>query len=124
MAFITYILIVRVLAGAVTGQNWNYDLLGPSSWPQRYPACGRSAQSPIGIKTACTVYRSFEPFRFSADYTLTNNLTLVHDGTTVDGDYAGTNGSSLTLTGGGLNGTFTFHLHWGTNYSIGSEHQV
>ena len=121
------ILIASTVAGLVTSQSWDYTAVGPDVWQDYYSGCGGSLQSPINIKTACTVQRSYEPFQFSAAYGNVYKMKLIHSGMSVNGDLADAGGSSLTLTGGGLNGIFdflAFHLHWGTNYRSGSEHQV
>ena len=120
-------LIASTIPGLVTTQRWDYAAMGPDVWRDYFPVCGRSSQSPINIETARTVQRSYEPFQFSSAYDSAYNMTLTHSGTTVHGDLNEDGDSSLTLTGGGLNGTFAFlafHLHWGENYRTGSEHQV
>jgi carbonic anhydrase len=107
--------------------SWDYHALGPDVWSDTYPSCANHSQSPINIQTACTTYQSFTPFHFTSAYDLTNNFTLVNNGHTIVGTYIGNASSALTLTGGGLNGTYNlrnFHLHWGENYKSGSEHQV
>jgi carbonic anhydrase len=107
--------------------QWNYGALGPDVWKDFFPACGGSSQSPINIKTACTTFKSFEPFLFSSGYNLTQDFTLTNTGHMINAVQTNTTAFSLQLTGGGLSGTFTldnFHLHWGENYNSGSEHQV
>ncbi|CAF1254402.1 unnamed protein product, partial [Rotaria sordida] len=96
-------------------------------WSETHESCGRYSQSPIIIKTACTVYRTFTPFDFSSAYNLQHDFTLLNTGHTVVGTYHGNDSSPFNLTGGGLNGTFrlhNFHLHWGENHRTGSEHQI
>jgi carbonic anhydrase len=108
-------------------ETWNYADLGPDVWSDTYPACARHSQSPINIRTACTTYEPFTPFRFSSNYSLTHDFTLTNNGHSIIGRYNGSNSSRLILTGGGLDGNFqflNFHLHWGENYKSGSEHQV
>jgi carbonic anhydrase len=107
--------------------HWNYRELGPDVWPDFYPTCGRTAQSPINIKTACTIYQSYAPFQFSSAYDLTQDFTLTNNGHTISGAPVDKTKFPLTLTGGGLTKPFTFvnfHLHWGENYKSGSEHQL
>ncbi|CAF1015927.1 unnamed protein product [Adineta ricciae] len=108
--------------------QWNYGDLGPDVWSDFYSICGRRAQSPINIRTPCTVFQSFKVFTFSSAYTQTRKFKLLNNGHTIVGTYIDTNRSSpYELNGGGLNGTFkltNFHLHWGENYKSGSEHRV
>ncbi|CAF3441502.1 unnamed protein product [Rotaria socialis] len=109
------------------GQDWNYQDLGPDMWSETYPMCAGTSQSPIIIKTACTTYRTFAPFRFSSDYNLTYNFTLLNNGHTITSTYNSNGSTPFTLSGGGLNGTFqflNFHVHWDENSKSGSEHQV
>jgi carbonic anhydrase len=106
---------------------WNYGALGPDVWPDAYPACGGSSQSPINIKTACTKYQSYAPFQFSSAYSATQSFTLTNNGHSIIGTQVDKTKYPLTLTGGGLSEPFTFvdfHLHWGENYKSGSEHQM
>jgi carbonic anhydrase len=125
-AFISISILLTIIH-LTTSNVWNYRDLGPDVWSDNYPSCAGRSQSPINIQTACTTYRSLLPFQFSLNYNLTLNFTLTNNGHTIVGTYEGNNPSSLTITGGGLNGTFqfvNFHLHWGENYKSGSEHQV
>ncbi|CAF3492226.1 unnamed protein product [Rotaria sp. Silwood1] len=96
-------------------------------WSETYPSCAGHSQSPINIKTACTIYQIFTPFNFSLAYNLNYTFKLLNNGHTIVGTYNGNDSSPFILTGGGLNGTFefsNFHLHWDENSKSGSEHQV
>jgi carbonic anhydrase len=107
--------------------GWNYGQEGPDVWSDDYPACAGNAQSPINIRTACTAYKLFSPFKFSAAYSATHNFKFINNGHSIAGTYTGSDSSIFELTGGGLDGTYifsSFHLHWGENYKSGSEHQV
>ena len=104
--------------------EWNYGRFGPDVWYKKFPQCAGEYQSPVNIKTACTIYRQFEPFHFSSAFYKPMKFTLIHDGHSVKGKPLG---EKLFLSGGNLNGTFTFknfHLHWGPNQNVGSEHQM
>ncbi|CAF1197255.1 unnamed protein product [Rotaria sp. Silwood1] len=125
-AFIFILLLLTIVCQA-TGETWDYHESGPDVWSEVYGSCGTYSQSPIVIKTACTVYRNFTPFDFSSAYHLKHDFTLINNGHTIVGTYNGNDSSPFNLTGGGLNGTFqfyNFHLHWGENARAGSEHQV
>jgi carbonic anhydrase len=109
------------------GSEWNYGDEGPDVWSDLYPLCDGQSQSPINIDTTSTVYHSVQIFKFSAGYSITQNFKLINNGHSISGTYTGNDPSLLTLTGGGLNGTYqfsSFHLHWGENYKSSSEHQV
>lgn len=119
-----FIVICKTEVPEAPSFEWNYGRFGPDVWFKKYPECAGENQSPINIKTACTIYQQFEPFHFSAAYYDSLKFTLVHDGHSVKGVPIG---RKLFLSGGNLNGTFTFinfHLHWGPNENVGSEHQV
>lgn len=112
----------------VSSNQWNYGHLGPDIWSDYYPMCAGKSQSPINILSACTKYAKLRPFKFSASHSEKHYFTLKNNGHTVIGIINDAyQQSPLTLTGGGLNGTFkfvNFHLHWGENYKSGSEHQM
>ncbi|CAF0867440.1 unnamed protein product [Adineta steineri] len=127
MPFVIFNLLYLTILPSTIVSTWNYGELGPDVWSDQYPLCIGHSQSPIDIKTACTIYQSFIPFHFSEDYNNSYNFTVVNNGHTILTKYSGNILLSLTLTGGGLNGTFeflNFHLHWGENYKSGSEHQI
>ena len=60
------------------------------------------SQSPIDIRTACTIYRSFESFKFSSTYNEAQKF------------YSDSNSNSilLTLNGDDLNGTISKNLKY------------
>jgi carbonic anhydrase len=120
------LLIFFILSKNIIGDGikWDYGKLGPDVWGKYFPDCNGNNQSPINIKTGCTTEEHFEPFSFSSNFYDQLNFTLRNDGHTIT---ATNNGPTLTLDGGNLNGNFTFknfHLHWGPNENVGSEHQV
>ncbi|CAF4440468.1 unnamed protein product [Rotaria sp. Silwood2] len=122
-----YISLLLTIVSQTTGNSWNYHNSGPDMWSETYQSCAKYSQSPIIIKTACTIYRTFAPFDFSSTYNLTHTFNVLNNGHTIVGTYNGNESSPFKLTGGGLNGTFEFssvHLHWGENSRSGSEHQV
>ncbi|CAF1238949.1 unnamed protein product [Rotaria magnacalcarata] len=103
---------------------WNYRRFGPDVWSKTYPQCAGNSQSPINIKTACTIQKNFNPFNFTPNYNEEFNFTLSNDGHTMVVTY---NGPKLLLNGADLNGNYqfvNFHLHWGPNENVRSEHQV
>lgn len=118
-------LIVNTLANEISNDDWNYGKLGPDVWGKHFPNCNGHSQSPVNIQTACTEQQSFESFQFSSIFYENIIFTLENNGHTIKGEH---NGSIIfTLTGGNLNGTYkfiNFHLHWGPNENVGSEHQV
>jgi len=122
---VIFLLVLCAICGHTAGNDiWNYGKQGPDVWKDINPNCGGKRQSPINIQTACTIYETFEPFNFTYVHEESLNFTLKNNGHTIIGE---TNGAGLLLTGGNLNGIFSFvsfHLHWGPNYNTGSEHQM
>ena len=117
-------IITTILADEIPNSEWDYGKLGPDVWSKINPECGGHSQSPINIQTACTTQQEFQPFHFSSIYTEQINLKLQNNGHTIKATY---DGPILTLHGANLVGDYTFidfHLHWGPNENVGSEHQV
>ena len=103
--------------------HWDYGEFGPDVWDEFYPQCNGTSQSPINIRTACTIYSDFPSFIFSDKHIENLTFVLLNNGHTIQAK----TDSQLTLNGGQLNGTFvfdSFHLHWGPNHRSGSEHQM
>jgi carbonic anhydrase len=129
--YIYLVLVTLILFNSIhnslSNPEWNYGELGPDVWKDLFPTCGGNFQSPIDIKTACTIYQSFAPFQFSSAYDLTQDFLLTNNGHTIAGTQVNSSAFPLTLSDGGLSETFSFlnfHLHWGENYNSGSEHQL
>lgn len=104
--------------------TWDYERLGPDVWSYTYPHCAGESQSPVNIKTACTIQENFQKFNFMPNYNQSFNFTLKNDGHTITAKY---NGPPLFINGANLDGNFqfvNFHLHWGPNENVGSEHQM
>jgi len=124
---ISVVLFNAIDLSTLAEQHWDYSGIGPDVWEDLFPACSSTSQSPINIKSACTTYQSFPAFQFSPASNLTQEFRLTNNGHTIVGEQVNATGFPLTLSGGGLNETFTFgnfHLHWGENYKSGSEHQL
>jgi carbonic anhydrase len=106
--------------------HWNYGEYGPDVWSEIDPSfkCNGHNQSPINIRTACAIKKAFTPLSLTEAHTSPLKFTLTNNGHTIE---AKTSASNLSVTGGDLNGKFTFssfHIHWGTNARSGSEHQM
>jgi carbonic anhydrase len=117
-------IIILFLTDKIICVAWDYDKVGPDVWSKYYPDCGKHSQSPVNIQTACTIHQDFQPFQFTSIYNDTLNFTLKNDGHTITVRH---NGHILPLTGGNLNGNYqfsNFHVHWGPNEKVGSEHQM
>lgn len=111
--------------GHSQGNEWNYNELGPDVWGEIEPACNGQRQSPINIRTHCTIQDKFPEFSFSQLHNQQINFTLTNNGHTIKA--ATSSSPSLTLSGAKLGAVFSFdsfHLHWGPNHKSGSEHQV
>ena len=107
--------------------KWDYHSKGPDVWKDLFPTCAGSSQSPIDIRTGCTVYQPMTEFILSPNYDVPQTFTLFNDGHGLSATLTNDTLKPVTLVGGGLNGTFNFvnfHLHWGENYRSGSEHQM
>ena len=105
--------------------HWDYHGAGPNVWKDLFPACAGSSQSPIDIRTGCTVYQPMPAFALSPNYDVPQLFTVVNNGHSLSATLINDTLKPVTLTGGGLDGTFNFvnfHLHWGENYRTGSEH--
>ena len=113
-------------------EAWSYrGEHGPDHWAEE-PIPGASNclgnhQSPINIDTSKTQYHRFPPFTMRGynvfDKRTTRPVSIENNAHTVQvnlhGDYY--------LSGGGLPSTYKavqFHLHWGSNDTIGSEHTL
>lgn len=111
----------------VNGAEWDYGKHGPDVWKEIASECGGSRQSPIDIRTLCSIFRSFTPFELSTTYNSRQNFKLVNNGHGITATQSSPSSYPLTLTGGGLDGVYqfvNFHLHWGYNHGAGSEHEV
>lgn len=127
MRVFTVNLILLIQYHSIVSQDWNYANLGPDVWSSTIPACAGRFQSPINIQTACTTYRAMAPFQFTSTYNAAQSFNLTNNGVTISTRLTTSSSSSLILTGGGLEGNYSFlefHLHWGENFGSGSEHEV
>ncbi|XP_062566187.1 carbonic anhydrase-like [Saccostrea cucullata] len=99
---------------------WDYS--DPSSWSSTYSNCGGSSQSPIALTESSMTPASFEGFSLTGD-DVTLTATLSNNGHSAKVTFT----EAITVTGGGLGGTFKvaqFHFHWGNDSSKGSEHTL
>ena len=105
--------------------TWDYSEHGPDVWSEIYPNCNGQRQSPINIRTACTIKQDFSNLSLSFRHTESLSFTLINNGHTLQGKTI--HSPTLTMNGANLDGTFSFdsfHLHWGPNPNSGSEHQM
>lgn len=103
--------------------HWDYVEYGPDVWDEYYPSCNGTSQSPINIRTKCTIQRNFPSFTFSIDHLRNLSFLLINNGHTIQAQ----TDSRLFINGAELDGTFffnSFHVHWGPNHRSGSEHQM
>uniref|UniRef100_A0A3Q1GHA7 Alpha-carbonic anhydrase domain-containing protein n=1 Tax=Acanthochromis polyacanthus TaxID=80966 RepID=A0A3Q1GHA7_9TELE len=96
----------------------------PSKWKDISGSfCGDKRQSPLNIVTSHVVTDSklnnFTFVNFSSEHAIKSIVNTGHTGTQT---------KTSTLSGGGLNGTYStiqFHFHWGdTEHHPGSEHTI
>ncbi|XP_067172360.1 carbonic anhydrase 9 isoform X2 [Apteryx mantelli] len=102
--------------------HWSYE--DRQEWASRYPDCGGTMQSPIGIDTAETVFSpQLRPIQL-AGYSLPSKetLKLKNNGHTVVLELP----ESLAITSGYAQQyrAVQLHLHWGSLAGPGSEHTV
>ncbi|XP_033614020.1 carbonic anhydrase 14 isoform X3 [Fukomys damarensis] len=125
MLFFALLLEVTGILAADGGHHWTYEgPHGQDHWPDSYPECGSSAQSPIDIQTDCVTFDPELPALRLHGYEQpgVEPLDLHNNGHTVQ--------LSLppTLELGGLPRKYVaaqLHLHWGQKGSPGgSEHQI
>lgn len=126
MVVVCFAAVSDTLAAAPT---WSYDdsVKEPKLWGEVSQNCNDQSQSPIDIKSAYAEHDSG-----LGEFTLDNyntkpsgvDFTTENKGYTLQVSFPG---SVYYVRGGGLPGNYTtvqFHLHWGSNNSIGSEHAV
>lgn len=125
MLFFALLLEVTGILAADGGHHWTYEgPHGQDHWPDSYPECGSSAQSPIDIQTDRVTFDPELPALQLRGYEQPGMepLDLHNNGHTVQ--------LSLppTLDLGGLPRKYAaaqLHLHWGQKGSPGgSEHQI
>ena len=123
----SFLLVQLLVLCSALGTEWDYHQLGPDVWDDLFPTCAGRSQSPIDIKTPCTVYQNFSAFDLLSFYNLNQTLRLLNNGYAISATLVNQTANPPRFQGGGLNGTYefvNFHLHWGENYGSGSEHEV
>jgi carbonic anhydrase len=119
------LIILATLQPAIHGEGWNYE--HPEDWATDYPDCGETNQSPINILDGDVVFRDMGRIRFNDLYYKQSgfNLSLANTGhgVQVNVDAA----ESITIQDGDLAEEYIlaqFHLHWGEDENMGSEHAL
>jgi len=123
--------LVLTLVGSCFCSGWNYDPTspyGPESWPEHYPFCNGTSQSPIDIVTAgVTEVSNTSPLIMTSyDEELPNQLFLLNNGHSVQVNIPQSS-QIVLISQGGLQSVYMleqFHFHWGETNSEGSEHTV
>lgn len=104
--------------------TWGYDKHnGPSVWHQNFPKAAGKRQSPINIVSgSCQSHSYSHPLK--VDYSPEANLEVTNNGFTFLATIKGEN----SICGGPLETTpyklHSFHFHWGSDDSHGSEHTI
>lgn len=108
------------------GPVWGYrDDNGPNTWPDAFPTCGGSRQSPLALVTDDALPGPVEPFKFS-NYNflpLSTSTKVTNTGHSVKV----TPINDASVSGGNLTDVYVFaqfHFHWGSTETRGSEHTV
>ncbi|OWF36341.1 carbonic anhydrase-like [Mizuhopecten yessoensis] len=109
--------------------DWSYTgTHGPGHWDDTYPICGQSSQSPIDLPSTVYYNPDLKPFSFNNYNDLSDfTLRLHNNGHGAQVDITSGNIEDVTITEGGLPGTFKaaqLHFHWGSVDTKGSEHTM
>ncbi|XP_029638145.1 carbonic anhydrase 2 [Octopus sinensis] len=104
--------------------TWGYrDDNGPSVWARDYPKAAGQRQSPVNIDSGSTKAVKHD-HALKADYSPEPKMSCVNNGLTF---VATINGDNF-ISGGPLDTKSyklaSFHFHWGSNDSHGSEHTI
>ncbi|CAF0750847.1 unnamed protein product [Brachionus calyciflorus] len=109
------------------GLEWGYEGdYDPSNWCAKYPHASGTAQSPIDIQTNDAVYNEDlvkNPLTFSYDQD--NFLTILNTGSSFK--ISGSENANSSVIGGpvqDIHKFLQFHMHWGKDDTIGSEHLI
>jgi len=114
--------------------DWSYTGdYGVDKWNTAFPvSCGGRMQSPIDIQSKnLTKNNTLTSFVFSQGYEDQSSLSsyeLINNGHTVQLNVLDGPQTTLSISGGGLPGTeyklAQFHMHWGSQGCVGSEHTL
>ncbi|XP_057367976.1 carbonic anhydrase-like [Daphnia carinata] len=118
-------------------EHWSKSAWKSPSWSYKDPAawasipgssCGGNQQSPIDIVPKWSVTRAYPKFTFH-NYGNFDQMNAINNGHTVvySLDINTPADRIPYITGGGLNDEYrfhSFHLHWGSDSSKGSEHLI
>ncbi|XP_057183817.1 carbonic anhydrase 4-like [Triplophysa rosa] len=107
--------------------DWCYQTKGsckgPENWKDINAECGSNRQSPINIVTKLTqLDKSLTPFNVTG-YKTVFDSTVKKNNYTIEVAI----NTTATISGGNLEDTYKavqFHLHWGANGVMGSEHTI
>ncbi|XP_055907804.1 carbonic anhydrase 7-like [Eupeodes corollae] len=113
---------------SVSGHKYNYD--NPSEWNQEYETCRGNRQSPIGLVREESLDNTNLPKLSFNNYNLPLSMPVEaqNNGHTVQvkvNDVV--DGGRPSVTGGGVSEIYeaqSFHFHWGSQNSKGSEHEI
>ncbi|KAG7169302.1 Carbonic anhydrase 2-like 2 [Homarus americanus] len=119
----------RMVFGDSLTPHWSYTgETGPENWPKFFPICGGDSQSPVNIETANAQSTIYLPFLFTNYNKKAATTSLMNNGHTAQVNFDMLDGLPMpSVIGGGLQGSYTFlqfHLHWGADDTVGSEHTV
>lgn len=120
-------LVLGLLAAcAAADTHWEYfGHEGFDKWPEEFPTCNGSHQSPINVDPFFSSAGAFEPFYFSYYHEIPQLATVTNNGHSLEVKIKAEN--QPKVSGGNLGGTYTFdqyHVHWGADDLRGSEHTI
>ncbi|EDX13910.1 carbonic anhydrase 15 [Drosophila simulans] len=116
-----------LLPFAANFRSTDFDYKSPERWPEKYPNCGGSEQSPIAISRRKAIALNLPPLVFALyDEFFDELVTVRNSGHTVEFKVPTTiYGLRPYVTGGLLRDCYdaeAVHFHWGSPESKGSEH--
>ncbi|XP_043655549.1 carbonic anhydrase 15 [Drosophila teissieri] len=116
-----------LLPFAANFRSTDFDYKSPERWPEKFPHCGGSEQSPIAISRRKVISLSLPPLEFAFyDEFFDELVTVRNSGHTVEFQVPTTiYGVRPYVTGGLLQDCYdaeAVHFHWGSPESKGSEH--
>ncbi|XP_055851593.1 carbonic anhydrase 7-like [Episyrphus balteatus] len=122
------VLLSLAVVSSASGQGYNYD--NPSEWNNEYETCRGNRQSPIDLFRSQAINETNLPRLSFNEYNIpiTMPVEAINNGHTVHVDVNNVvDGNRPSVTGGGVNETYeaqSFHFHWGSQDSKGSEHEI
>lgn len=105
-----------------------FNLLETLDWPQTWPACAGTVQSPVIIDTSSAKQKKFSPIRNVGTPKSLNAVTFSNTGGTLQMTLNSDSSDALILKGGPMGNEkykfFQLHFHWTKTNNDRCEHHV